>query len=363
MKKEITSLVRKCIPCERAKIQRHTRAPVGTFRDPDARFTHVHIDIVGPLPYAEGKQYLLTMIDRFSRWPEAITIPDITAEICAKAFCENWICSFGVPTYMTTDRGTQFESVVFTSVRQLTGTHRIRTTADHPASNGLVERFHRRLKAALKCHHSSWTTALPLVLLGIRCDIKEYIEASPAKLVYGTSLRIPADLIEDACLQGSQTLPSSEFAENLKSKMQRIQYTRTSHHGDHDVYIPKNLHSAKFVFVRVDAQRKPLQPPYDGPYKVLKAGEKFFTLHVKGKKQIVSIDRLKSAIVESSPSLQNSTERHTEANNKINQPTDNINNQGKVTDNGNHSTDPAYITRAGRRVKFPLRHRDMVQYF
>jgi hypothetical protein len=364
MKKEITSLVRKCIPCQRAKIQRHTRAPVGTFRDPDARFTHVHIDIVGPLPYAEGKQYLLTMIDRFSRWPEAIPIPDITAETCAKAFCENWICRFGVPTYMTTDRGTQFESVLFTSLRQLTGTHRFRTTAYHPASNGLVERFHRRLKAALKCHHSSWTTALPLVLLGIRCDIKEDIEASAAELVYGTSLRLPADLIEDACLQGSQTLPSSEFAENLKSKMQRIQYTRTSHHGDHDVYIPKNLHSAKFVFVRVDAQRKPLQPPYDGPYKVLKAGEKFFTLHVKGKKQNVSIDRLKSAIVESSPSLQNSTERPTEeGNNKINQPADNIDNQVKVSDNGNYSTDPGFITRAGRRVKFPLRHRDMVQYF
>jgi hypothetical protein len=261
----------------------------------------------------------------------------------------------------TTDRGTQFESVLFTS---LTGTHRIRTTAYHPASNGLVERFYRRLKAALKCHHSSWTTALPLVLLGIRCDIKEDIEASPAELVYGTSLRLPADLIEDACLQGSQTLPSSEFAENLKSKMQRIQYTSTSHHGDHDVYIPKNLHSAKFVFVRVDAQRKPLQPPYDGPYKVLKAGEKFFTLHVKGKKQNVAIDRLKSAIVESSPSLQNSTKRHTEeANNEINQPADNIDNQDKVTDNGNHSTDPGYITRAGRRVKFPLRYRNMVKYF
>ena len=171
------------------------------------------------------------MIDRFTRWPEAVAIANITAETCARALLDNWICRFGVPTRITTDRGTQFESALFTSLRELTGMHRIRTTSYHPPSNGLVERFHRQLKAALKCHDNVWTQALPLVMLGIRSSIKEDIDTSPAELVYGTSLRLPADLVK---INSTPNCFPHTFAQELKERMRRIQYARTTHHGEHE---------------------------------------------------------------------------------------------------------------------------------
>ncbi|GBN11656.1 hypothetical protein AVEN_102856-1 [Araneus ventricosus] len=67
MKYQIKQWVRCCESCQRSKIQRHTKTPLRTFSLPDARFTHIHIDIVGPLPPSEGYNYLLTIIDRFSR--------------------------------------------------------------------------------------------------------------------------------------------------------------------------------------------------------------------------------------------------------------------------------------------------------
>ena len=47
---------------------------------------HVHIDIVGPLPYSDGSKDLLTCADRFTLWPEAIPLLDIRTETVADAF-------------------------------------------------------------------------------------------------------------------------------------------------------------------------------------------------------------------------------------------------------------------------------------
>ena len=151
--------------------------------------------MVGPLPTSQGYTYLLTCVDRFTRWPEAIPISDSTADTVAQAFVNGWISRFGVPTTITTDRSQQFESALWTQLMHLLGTNRIHTTAYHPIANGLVERFHRQLKGSLKCIPDSthWTKALPLILLGIRATVKQDLKCTAAELVYGTTLRLPGE--------------------------------------------------------------------------------------------------------------------------------------------------------------------------
>ena len=115
------------------------------------------------------------MIDRTLRWPEAIPLSSITAESCARAFISTWVSRFGVPALLTSDRGAQFTSSIWLEVCSVLGISHIQTTSFHPQSNGMIERFQRSLKCALRARMagSDWVSHLPLVMLGLRTAPKD----------------------------------------------------------------------------------------------------------------------------------------------------------------------------------------------
>lgn len=299
MSKDCKEWCSTCAACQRSKVTRHVTAPLGNFETPSSRFLHVHMDIIGPLPVCDDFRYCLTAIDRVTRWPEVWPMRTVTAEEVADVFTREWIPRFGVPTVITTDRGTQFESDLFRRLTQRFATKRIRTTAYHPAANGMIERVHRTLKASLMCHGDSWTKALPLVLLGMRSAYKEDIKATASEMLYGTTLRLPGEL-----LVSSQEMPRLEdpcdFVVKLRRHMEAIRPVSASRHSDPAVFIFKDLETASHVFLRDDTVRRPLQPPYTGPHQVIdRSGDgKTFTIVVKGRTVVVSVDRVKPAYVE-----------------------------------------------------------------
>jgi cleavage and polyadenylation specificity factor subunit 1 len=133
-----------------------------------------------------------------------------------------------------------------------------RTTAHHPAANGLVERFNRQLKAAIMCHaNQQWTEAFPLVLLGINRAFKEDLQASVAELVYGELLRIPGGLLTPTA---KPVYPANLITE-LRQHMARLRPVLAARHTSPSTFVHSDLEKCTHVFIRQDTTRRALEPP------------------------------------------------------------------------------------------------------
>ena len=119
-------------------------------------------------------------------------------------------------------------------------------------------------------------------------------------LVLGTTLRLPGEMILES--KEKDNLSPLSYAARLKDHFKSVCPVPT--HPDYrSSQIHTDFSACPFVFVRVGSVRKPLQPPYDGPFKVLKRKPKYYDIDHNGNEDSVSIDRLKPAYIDLTDSI------------------------------------------------------------
>ena len=225
-------------------------------------------------------------------------MPDMMAYTTARTFLAGWVVRFGVPEWVTTDRGRQFESELFHKLLALLGTRNIHTTAYHPQANGAVERLHRSLMASLRAvltNDAKWLEHLPLISLGLRTVVKRDMDCLAAEALYGTTLRLPAKYFFNA---PEKVWDVTSFVDRLTKNMAKMAYSPSGEDKSIKTYVHKALEKCKQVFVRDTARSHSLQPLYHGPFKVTKKCNKFFSVLIKDEEQNIFIDRLKPATLE-----------------------------------------------------------------
>jgi transposase InsO family protein len=289
MASDLNQWSRECLSCQKAKIHTHISPPPQPIPIPSRRFSHIHIDLVGPLPSSQGHTHILTVIDRTTRWLEATPLSSTSSKSCAEALISSWISRFGIPHTITSDRGSQFTSSIWQSLSTLLNISHIHTTAFHPQSNGMVERVHRTLKASLtaRCASPDWVAHLPWFLLSFRATPHDKSNLSPAEAVFGSPLILPAQF------PSSPDDSSQQFLTKLSSTLSGSLTTSPSSPSPPD--IPPSLLNTSYVLIRAPPSHPPLTPAYSGPYKVLRRSPHSFLIQIGPKQDTISVHRLKPA--------------------------------------------------------------------
>ena len=363
MRRDITRWTRECQQCARSKVYRHTKAPLQiVMPPPKGRFTHIYVDLTGPLPSSKGYTYIMVIIDRFSRFFQAVPLTGITADECINAFIRHWVSLFGCPEHIYTDRGKQFTSNLWLKMCHHLGSKSHQSTAYHPQAQGIVERLNRTLKTSLKCQEdaSQWYDRLPWVMLALRNMPKQDLsDSTPSELVFGQPVRLPGEFFEES---SATNMPDDHFSDNLAKFIQSIKFfpSRTSNHPTYVVpalFNPATTH----VYIRVDRRLPPLHPTYTGPYQVIQRHNKYFELNMRTHTERVTIDRLKPAYLSISTLNQNSSsiQSHLPTTVEVNLQTP-LSNSGSphINTPRQSSITPQTYTRRGRKINVPSRYAD-----
>ena len=250
--------------------------------------------------------------DHFTKWYEAIPLLDQTAATTIDALLESWICRFGCPYSIHTDRGTNFESQLFANLLENLEVDKTRTTALHPQSNSVIERRNRSLLKMLgKCideDQTNWSVKLPYVLMAYRSSVHESTGFTPHYLIPGHEISLPLDLMYRPP-PGKTPVDVNDWvlqkAEAFRQAYELVRRNATTQPRRRNNLYNKRVHGptykeGEYVLLHypvVPVGKSPkLSSPWRGPYEILKClNDVNYKIKemTTGKVQVVHYDRMK----------------------------------------------------------------------
>jgi len=286
---DVEKFLRQCNPCaryHRGTVPRRAGLQPTLVGEPWER---VSIDITGPHPRSSRQnQYILTCVDHFSKWAEAIPLANHTATSVARALMTHIFSRFGAPLQLLSDRGSEFESQLFSQLMKWMEIDKLRTTAYQPSTNGAVERFHRTLNTMLgkvvSDTQRDWDEKLPAVMAAYRASVHEATGYSPNRLFLGREVRMPLDLVMGLPPDSDRQVSSMDgFVQQTQEQMtstydivrQHLGVTAQRRKDTYDVRVrPQEFNVGDWVWYwyprRYSSRSPKWQKNYTGPYLIVR---------------------------------------------------------------------------------------------
>ena len=246
----------------------------------------VHIDILGPLIETPiGNQYVLVVVDQFTKWVECYPLPSQTAERVASTFVTEFVNRLGCPLELHSDQGRNFESHFFKRLCDMLEIAKTRTTPYRPSANGQVERMNRTILQILRCfirgEQTDWDLHLGTVGTAIRATVNRQTGFTPNFLMLGREVMQPIDLMFHANDRQATHPPRSYIERHCEAMRtahqiarENLQQSQKRQKRDYDMKTEQNTYSVgdavyKFNKAMTVGQCRKLQPVWLGPWIVV----------------------------------------------------------------------------------------------
>ena len=185
------------------------------------------VDLLGPLPESEkGNSYVMVVGDYYTRWMEALAIPNQEASTVAEKLVDEVFLRFSPPEQLHSDQGHQFESTLMAEICKILQIKKTRTTPYHPQCDGLVECFNRTLLSMLATstenHPFDWEQQLRKVCMAYNTSVQSSTGFTPFYLMFGRQARLPIDIIYGTSTPENEGQGVGQYAASLKKKMTGI---------------------------------------------------------------------------------------------------------------------------------------------
>ena len=180
-------MIDRCIPCQSVG-KPNPPQPLTMSKMPDAPWDKVDLDFYGPLPSGE---YLLVVIDRYSRYPEVEIVRSTKASVVIPKL-DKVFATHGIPSVVKADNGPPFNSDDFDRYLNTLGIEREPSTPEWPQCNAEVERFMQPLGKAVKTAHiegRAWQQELCRFLLQYRTTPHTTTQVPPSELLFNRVIR------------------------------------------------------------------------------------------------------------------------------------------------------------------------------
>ncbi|KAK3922123.1 Retrovirus-related Pol polyprotein from transposon 412 [Frankliniella fusca] len=205
---------------------RRPRAPLQLWEE-GSLFGRFSVDLAGPFRRSrEGYRHALVAVEGLTSFPEIIPLKDVKSHTAARALVVIW-ARYGACRVLRTDQGREFEAEVLAEVLEIVGVERVRTTPSRPCANGRAEKMVQFLKDSMSKlvdeSQADWPDTIPLLLMAYRGTPHSTLKHSPSELLYGKSIRLPADL---ATRPPEPAYPTSlkEYPAKLRDLLRRVRH-------------------------------------------------------------------------------------------------------------------------------------------